>query len=197
MVTTCCAAVVTQGRVGIVDTSSTQPPAPHPVSHCCSCAQGAQTCLLPPPQLLALLACCLSPCPSLCPHRHHVVLQLLQPCAALVTATASCGQAVVGTVEGGRGGATVIRFKGLVGAIAVGRHRPVGPCTPPVPICPPLTAQHPPAGRAGASLQWGLAPTQGQGHPPRVRGIPHRFSGTHPSPRAPWGTQTHKELQQL
>lgn len=35
------------------------------------------------------------------PHRHHVVLQLLQPHAALVAATAGSGQAVVGPVEGG------------------------------------------------------------------------------------------------
>lgn len=128
---------------------------------------------LPPPlpQLLALLACCLSLCPSLCPHRHHVVLQLLQPCAALVTATAGGGQAVVGAVEGGRGGAAVIRLKGLMGAIAGGGHGSVGPCAPRVPSCPPPTAQHPPSHRAGASLQWGLAPTQG--HP----GVPTPIQG--------------------
>lgn len=82
------------------------------------------------------------PLPAPSPHRHHVVLQLLQPHAALVAAAAGGSQAVVGLVEGGRGCPAIIGLKCLVGTIAAGgqgRRGSVGAGT--------ALAQHP-SGRA-------------------------------------------------
>lgn len=125
------------------------------------------------------------PSPVPCPHRHHVVLQLLQPHAAVVTAAAGGGQAVVGLVEGGRGGTTVICFEGLVGAVATGRQESVGPTAPRLPTCPPppLHSTHHRAG-LGCLCSGDRHPSLCRdthpcaGTPMPVQGHPSRFRDT-------------------
>lgn len=172
VVTACCAAVGTRGQLGDGDTSSAQPPAAPQ-------RRGLRPAHRPP----SLAASTEQGCsPILRPHRHHVVLQLLQPCTAVVTAAAGGGQAVVGPVEGGRGGTAVICFKGLMGAVAVGKR---GSALPSSPVCSPIPLLHSTHRQAGLEHLCSR-----DRHPPRGRGT-HRGAG------APWGSQTHKELQQL
>lgn len=134
------------------------------------------------------------PSPVPCPHRHHVVLQLLQPHTAVVTAAAGGGQAVVGLVEGGRGGTAVIRFEGLVGAVATGRQESVGPTAPRLPTCPPppLHGTHHRAG-LGCLCSGDRHPSRcrdthpGAGTPTPVQGHSSRCRDTHPGQGHPGG----------
>lgn len=58
-------------------------------------------------------------------HRDHVILQLLEARATVVTAAA------VGAMERGCGRATITRFKCILGAIAAKRGRKGSPHSPP------------------------------------------------------------------
>lgn len=179
--TACCAAVVTRGWVGVGDTGGTQPwPPTHTPHWLLSGVGGSAQPTAPHPRPLAPSR---APRQAPCPHRHHVVLQLLQPRAALVAAAAGSGQAVVGSVEGGRGGTAVICFEGFMGAVAAEGWGSAGPGTPRVPACPPML--HSTHHRAGLGHLCSR-----DRHPPWGR-------GTHPGAGAPCGSQTHKELQQL
>lgn len=189
MVTACCAAVVTWGQVSLGDTGSTQLPAPHPVSHCCSLVQGAQTCLLTPAPAAGTAGLLLVPVP--------VPVPSPSPCSpAAAPAPRRSGRCRCKRWPGcgGSGGRRARRchcnmLQRSRGSHCCGRTRVSGSLYPSWAQLPPPTAQHPPSHRAGASLQLGLAPTQGQGHPPRGRGIPHRSSGIHPSPGHPGGAR--------
>lgn len=78
-----------------------------------------QVCSRPFPMLFAL------PAPA---YRDHVILQLLKPQAAVVTAAA------VGAVERGRGRAAVTRFKCVLGAVAAGKGDGALIHLPPAPL---------------------------------------------------------------
>lgn len=75
-----------------------------------------------------MLASACAVCTGAPAHRDHVVLQLLEAQAAVVT------PAAVGVMERGCGRAAVTRFKCVLGAIAAGTGRKGPHLSPPAPL---------------------------------------------------------------